>query len=316
MTTIRIRLLWHKQAQFAGYLLAEELDLARGRGVGIRCDGLDFSCKHVASVLAGAAEMAVASPAHLLESAAPGRLRWLLTIQQESPLVYPARRSEGITRLADLAGRRIGVWPGSEDLELRWLLAGAGLAADAVTRVEVPDTVGPFLRNEIALGQMTRYHELHQLEAQVPPGDLTVFSAAGAGRSLIKDGLVADAGLVAREPETVQAVVDAVMEGWTIAFDEPERAIAACLRARPDMTREEHARQLADIRALSLTGKALSEGLGFPDPAHMEAAARAIRETGGHDVPAGGLRDDRFWKAVPAAFRRRSWPEGAAGGTR
>jgi len=59
--TIRIRLLWHKQAQFAGYLLAEELGLARARGVEIVCEGLDFSCKHVNAVLEGRAEMAVAS---------------------------------------------------------------------------------------------------------------------------------------------------------------------------------------------------------------------------------------------------------------
>ena len=33
---IRIRLLWHKQAQFAGYLLAEQLDLGREAGVKIQ----------------------------------------------------------------------------------------------------------------------------------------------------------------------------------------------------------------------------------------------------------------------------------------
>ena len=307
MIPIRIRLLWHKQAQFAGYLLAEELGLARGKGVEIRCEGLDFSCKHVASILTGVSEMAVASPAHILESAAPERLRWLMTVQQVSPLVYPARRSSGVNALADLAGKSVGVWPGGEDLEFRWLLAGAGVAPGAVARVQMPDTVGPFLRGEIASGQMTSYHELHQVEAEVPPGDLVVFSGRETGRSVLKDGLVADAALVAEKPEVVQAVVDAVLEGWTIAFDDPDRAVAACLRARPDVSRAEHARQLADIRALSLTGATLAEGLGCPDPAHLAAAARAIREVEGHEPATEGVLDDRFWKAAPAAFRRRDW---------
>lgn len=310
MTTVRIRLLWHKQAQFAGYLLAEELDLAGRSGVKIVCEGLDFACKHVAAILSGASEMAVASPAHVLESADPARLSWVLAIQQQSPLVYPARRSDGVATLADLAGRRVGVWPGGEDLELRWMLQSAGVPPGAVERVQMPDTVAPFLRGETASGQMTSYHELHQVETQVAPGDLVLFSAAESGHSLLKDGLVVEAGLCRNSPEVVQAVVDAVLEGWTVAFTDPERAIAACLRARPDVPREEHARQLADIRALSLTGATLTHGLGYPDPAHLARASLAIDAVERHGAPTSGILDLRFWQAAPAAFRSANWGEG------
>ena len=82
MREIRIRLLWHKQAQFAGYLLAEELGLGNDAGVQIVCEGLDFSCKHVNAVLEGRTEMCVASPAHLVESSDPAALRWLPTTNQ------------------------------------------------------------------------------------------------------------------------------------------------------------------------------------------------------------------------------------------
>ena len=74
MREIRIRLLWHKQAQFAGYLLAEQLGLGERAGVRIICEGLDFSCKHVNAVLTGLTEMCVASPAHLVESSDPAAL--------------------------------------------------------------------------------------------------------------------------------------------------------------------------------------------------------------------------------------------------
>lgn len=307
MREIRIRLLWHKQAQFAGYLLAEELGLAEKNGVRIVCQGLDFACKHVNAIFEGQADMAVASPAHLLESRDPSALRWLLAIQQQSPLVYPARKSDGITTLADLAGRRAGVWPGHEDLELRWMLHRAGVADDAVTRIGMPDTVAPFLAGEIATGQMTSYHELHVVEDSIPHSELVIFDGRASGTQILKDGLIAPASLVAEEPGVVQAVVDAVLEGWTLAFDDPERAIAACLRARPDRSHAEESAQLAAIRGLSLTGATLSEGLGFPDPAHMEAAAQAMREVEGAAPDTAGLRDPRFWQAAPTAFRRNDW---------
>ncbi len=307
MTTVRIRLLWHKQAQFAGYLLAEKLGLARRAGVDIVCEGLDFSQKHVAAVLAGATQMAVASPAHILESRDPAALRFVLAIQQESPLVYPVRRSDGIAGLAGLAGRKVGVWPGHEDLELRWMLLRAGVDPEAVTRVELPDTVGPFLAGELASAQMTNYHELHHVEHELGHDAIRVFSGKDSGSSILKDGLAVSADFVEANPAAVQAVVDAVLEGWTIAFTDPDRAIAACLEARPDMGEAEHRRQLADIRALAMTGATLSHGLGYPDPAHVARAVEAIRDVERRDVPHAGILDPRFWQAAPASFRARVW---------
>ncbi|MFB2553045.1 ABC transporter substrate-binding protein [Ensifer soli] len=306
-TTVRIRLLWHKQAQFAGYLLAERLGLARRHGVEIVCEGLDFSLKHVAAVLAGATQMAVASPSHILESARPDDLRFVLAIQQESPLVYPARKADGIRQLADLSGRKVGVWPGHEDLEFRWMLARAGVSPDAVTRIEMPDTVGPFLAGDTASAQMTNYHELHVVEAALGHDGLTLFSAADVGASLLKDGLVVDRRLTERDPQVVQAVVDAVLEGWTIAFREPERAVEACVAARPDMTAGDQRRQLADIRALALRGATLTHGLGYPDPAHVTRAAEALRAVEGKAVVHHATADPRFWQAAPEAFRPRSF---------
>lgn len=305
--TVHIRLLWHKQAQFAGYLLAEKLGLARKYGVEIVCEGLDFSCKHVASVLTGATPMAVASPAHILESKNPDALRWILTTQQESPLVYPVRKADGIESLADLAGRTVGVWPGHEDLEFRWMLQKAGVPADAVERIAIPDTVEPFVAGEIASGQMTNYHELHQVEKQLGADAIRVFSAREQGCSVLKDGLVVSRDYAQENPQTVQAVVNAVLEGWTLALRNPEMAIAACLEIRSDMDEEEHRRQLEDIRALIVTGATLSHGLGYPDPAHVEQAARALHEVTGAVVDTSSTLDARYWEAASAQFRERNW---------
>lgn len=307
METVRIRLLWHKQAQFAGYLVAEALGLGESRGVKIVCEGLDFSQKHVAAVLAGATQMAVASPAHVLESADPAALRFILAIQQQSPLVYPVRRSDGIARLADLAGRKVGVWPGHEDLELRWMLHRAGVAADAVERIAMPDTVGPFLASEIASAQMTGYHELHHVEEVLGAAALHLFTAAASDSGILKDGLVVAAAYADAQPQAVQAVVDAVLEGWTIAFTDPGRAVAICAAARPDMSVAEHRRQLADIRALAMTGATLSHGLGYPDESHVARAAAALQAVEGQPVETAGIADVRFWQAAPAALRRADW---------
>lgn len=309
MQTIRIRLLWHPQPQFAGYLIAEHEGLGLDAGVDIRCVPLDFAKGPIAAVLDGDVAFAVASPAHMMESGRADELVFLLAIQQASALVYPARRSRGIERLRDLAGRRIGVWPGREDLELTWMLHRAGVPSDAYERVPVTDTVKAMVDGEVDAAQMTTYHEIHHLEhASGSLDDFLCFRAADYGASLIKDGLVARRDFVATYPEATQAVVSALLAGWTKAFHDLEAALSLSTRLRPDMSRLEQEGQLADIRALALTGATLTDGLGYPDPRHMEQALKAMAEVEGHAPgPIKGLVDPRFWEKAPEAVRSRSW---------
>lgn len=306
MKTVRIRLLWHKQAQFAGYLVAERERLAEAAGVRLVCEPIRFDEPGLAAVIAGKAEFAVSSPSHILESNWPRDLRLLLAIQQESSLVYPVFAGSGIAQVSDLAGRRIAVWPGNEDLELKWMLHKAGVAAGAVTRVPTADTAAALFSRQADCAQMTTYHELRHAHEH---GSLRLFSAAAVGASLLKDGLVASRDWLLAHGETAQAAIDAILQGWTIAFTDAERAIAICAEARSDMPVADHRAQLAAIRDLSCRNATLSEGLGFPDRRHVERVLAAMCDIGMKvpAVAAGEIVEERFWRAAPAIWRSRTW---------
>lgn len=304
----RIRLLWHPQAQFAGYLLAEQAGLGADRGVELRTSPMVPGVGPLEALFAGDTEFAVASPSHLLESPRAADAVMLLAIQQASALVYPAHRRHGIERIADLRGRRVAVWPGNEDLELRWMLERAGVPADAVERVPAADTVAPFVRGEVDCAQMTVYSELHEVaEGDGHSDDLVLFSASSVGASLLKDGLFTTRRLADEAPGLVQAVVEAVLQGWAVAFADADRAIDACLRARPGLERGAQAHQLSVIRSLASTGCARVLGLGYPDPEHLVRAARAMAELG-HPASVDPLHAVRseFWQRAP----RHSAPVG------
>ncbi len=309
MQAVRIRLLWHPQAQFAGYHIAEQLGLGSAAGIAIRCEPIRFDQGGITALKAGDAEMAVASPSHVLESDIASGLRFILAIQQESSLVYPVRASSGITALSDLAGRRVGVWPGHEDLELRWMLKKAGVPEGAVTRVPMANTLDAFLAGQVDCAQMTIYHERHLVEAALGHDALRLFSAAPFGASLVKDGLVVKHEWLAANRDIAQAVVDAVLEGWSLAFTDTERALAICQRVRPDMTAAEHRAQLRDIRVLSCRGATLTHGLGYPDPEHVARALTAMRDLGmtAPGVRAGDVADPSLWTAAPSSWRSRTW---------
>lgn len=305
---VAVNLLWHPQAQFAGYLWAEHRNLGAAQGFALRNTPLEFGVGPVQSVLDGNSLFGVASPAHLLESPCAGELVMLLAIQQDSALVYPVQRASGIASLADLAGRRVGVWPGHEDLELRWMLHRAGLSPDAAIRVPMNDTVGPFLRGEVDCAQMTLYHELHQvIEHGLSEDQLRIFRPAEFGAALIKDGFFTTRRLVEARPGFVQQVVNAVLQGWVEAFARPEDAVAICVASWQGLDESGQRTQLADIRALVACGATLTQGLGYPDPEHMRRAAAALGDLG-RPVPAAlaaRMIDERFWRAAPAALRPR-----------
>jgi NitT/TauT family transport system substrate-binding protein len=251
------------------------------------------------------AEFAVASPAHLLESGRAGDLVMLLAIQQSSALVYPARRGAGISQLADLRGKRIAVWPGREHLELRWMLHLAGVVEKEITWVPTIDTVSAMIDDAADCAQMTTYHELHQLAEHAGGlGDYIVFAPDHNSR-LLKDGLIARRDWVAQHSAETQALVNAALAGWTIAFTQPEEAVRICCLTRPDMTAAAQRTQLAGIRELALCGAALRQGLGFPDPLHLRRAEAALAAVEG--VRAAGSSDPRFWEAAPAASRTAAW---------
>jgi NitT/TauT family transport system substrate-binding protein len=307
MREIRIRLLWHKQAQFAGYLMAEALGFGREKGISIVCERPDFARSPVEAVRLGAVEAAVASPAHVLECSAPEEVTLILVIQQASPLVYPVRATSSVRTLADLAGRPIAVWPGNESLELRWMLLQAGVAEADFIRVETTDTLAALLEGRAEAAQMTCYHELRLAQEALGKHGLRIFRPA-EGQGLVKDGLVVSRAMAEAEPDIVQALVDASLKGWTAALEDPESAVAICCAARCDTKTDEQKSQLSDISELALQGATVVHGLGYPNPQHEQRARLALAAVGHGALDPRPITTLDFWEAAPASLRRRSFP--------
>jgi NitT/TauT family transport system substrate-binding protein len=310
MEKVRLRLLWHPQPQFAGALVAQHRGIARACGLDLVCQPLDFAEGPVAAVLAGNADLCIASPAHLLESEDPAALALLLVFQQKSPLVYPAWRDHGVSEISDLAEKRVAVWPGGEDLELRWMLTRAGVDPESVERVATGDTAGLLLSGEVSCAQMTIYHEYHEfLNAGGQADRVLALRAADYGADLLKDGVIARRDWIQADPQRTQALVETLLEGWTQALRDRADTLALCQQVRPDMDAAHHEQQYEDIRGLILTGPTLEQGLGYPGAEPMARAAEALFEVEGRKTegaPQDFIAED-FWKAAPESLRSASW---------
>ncbi len=307
---VRLRLLWYPQAQFIGALLAEHSEIASQYGIELECQPVDFDEGPISAILSNHADLCVASPSHIFESSKPESLVFLLTFQQSSSLVYLARRDHGIDNIHCLAGKRIAVWPGSEDLELRWMLHKAGVPSSDIEFVPTGDTVQMLLSGEVSCAQMTTYNEyIEYLEHGGNEINTLTLFARDYGADLIKDGIVATRSWLEADPDRAQAVVDSILAGWMHSLDFPDKAIELCMKLRPDVDRQFHWMQFNDIKNLINCGATSSHGLGFPDIRHLRQSAKAVADLHKNkfNFDLEMLVEEKYWYSASASIRRPKW---------
>ena len=307
---VRLRLLWHPQAQFAGALIAQHHNIASTHGITLECQPVDYNEDPISAVLKGNADLCVASPSHLFESDNPEELLFLLNFQQASPVIFLARRDRGISDIRSLSGHRVAVWPGKEHLEFLWMLQKSGISSDSIEFVQTADTVQHLLDGDVSCAQMTTYNEYFEfIDQGGNPDDVVTFLPGDFGCDLIKDGIIAHRDWVEENPEPTQSVVNSLLEGWTRALQNQEEALELCTQLRPDMSLQRHLAQYEEIKKLILCDATFKHGLGYPDMKRVDRAANAVHDIAGRKPMQNNefCADSNFWRAAPSQFRSTEW---------
>ena len=234
-TPMTLVLLWHHQAQFAGYYMALEQGFYRREGLEleIRRGGPDVApCDELA---AGRADFCVAMlPTAITQRAAGVPLVLLAQVVNRSnfalvawkhPAAAPAAT---IARPGDLDGRRVSLWEG--DLRLPYLTF---FGTQAIEPEIVPQYYAPslFIHRGVEACAVMRYNEYHRLmQNGVRPDALTVFNLWEHGVVLPEDGLYALEQTWRDHPERCRAFARASLEGWRYARAHPEETLDVVMR--------------------------------------------------------------------------------------
>jgi len=234
-TRTALILLWHHQAQFAGYYMALEKGfyLHEGLDVEIRRGGPDVSpCDELAS---GRADFAVAMLPTSMEkrgSGAPLVLLAQVVNRSNFSIVawkHPAGAPPaGIAAPIDLAGCRISIW--EADLRLPYLafFGAQGFQPDILPQYYSPSL---FLHHGVEACAVMRYNEYHRLmQNGVRPDDIAVFNLWEHGVVMPEDGLYATERLWRDRPDRCRAFARASLEGWRYARAHPEETLDVVMR--------------------------------------------------------------------------------------
>jgi NitT/TauT family transport system substrate-binding protein len=286
-----IQLKWVYQAQFAGYIVAQQKGYYTDHGltVTIRPGGPDTAASQI--LASGGVDFAV----DWLPSALAAREKGvnLVNVAQffaRAGGVVTCWRSSGIATPADFRHKTIGVPLGGSEYSFtawasRLRLSTSGTDPD-IKIIKLGFNVDPLLQHQADCLSTQIYNEFYQiLDAGIKPDQLIVFAYADYDVDTLEDGLyvlqsrLADPAFAAKAARFVAASI----EGWTYAVAHPEEAAKIIVDNDPAGVANypTQLRQMKEIAKLvSVPGRAM----GNLDPEAFDRTVGVLMNRGSKSI--------------------------------
>lgn len=254
MDKVTLQLKWVEQAQFAGFLVADAKGFYEEEGIDLEVKPGGVGINPVDVLITDEADIAVAWTGNVLPAISNGED--LVNIgqgMQRSAMRMMAKKSSGIASPADLGGKKIGTWPGGNELEPYAFIEKQGLDKDRdVTLVSQGFDMNQLLNDEIDLASAMIYNEYWlPIEAGYPESDFTVFDMESEGAGMLQDGLFVKRTYLEENEDVLVRFLRASMKGWDYAITHQDESVdlMGIDFAENDVTARDH--QLLSIKEVS-----------------------------------------------------------------
>jgi NitT/TauT family transport system substrate-binding protein len=213
--------------------------------------------------------------------AAPVKAVFILL--NRAPYAVIARRSRGITSLASLEGKTLGIADGDLAIRLWPALAKRNhIKLASVTQEKISAAVREPMLSAGQIDAVTGFSYVSPVNLRdrgVPSGDLAVFRFADYGSAAYGLAIIVNPKFAAEKPEAVRAFLRAVAAGTQYAIRQPAQAVDVVITAMDNGARDLELDRLRSVLADNiLTDDVKRDGLGGIDPARFEASVGEIAE--------------------------------------
>ncbi|HET6947840.1 MAG TPA: ABC transporter substrate-binding protein [bacterium] len=261
-----------------GYFAAEGINLTIDRGFG--------SADAVTKIASGAYDLGYADINSMVEFNVRNPDKALIgfvMFLDVPPFSIITLRREGITRPADLQGKKLGAPVGDAPRRLFPVFAKAvGIHPDSVEWVsmDVPLREPSLIRgsvNAITGFYFTAF--LNLKAAGVNPNDVVAFIYSDYGLPLYGNAIMAPSALLARNPEAAKGFARAFIRGLKDSIADPDAAITAIKRRDPLLNEAvEKERLLLALRSNVLTADVARNGFGGVRAERLSRAIDAVAD--------------------------------------
>jgi NitT/TauT family transport system substrate-binding protein len=214
---------WVTNAQFAGYYMAIENGIYQKYGLNVTIipylpfinskDLIDDGKADFATIWLASAIELKASGTDIVNIAQPST---------RSSLMFVAKKKSGIKTIQDFNGKKAGIWTGFE-IQPRALFNKYRLN---VKIIPIGSTNNLFLMDGVDITTANWFDEYHSIiNSGFNPDELVTFFFADYGLNFLEDGIYCLSDKLKKDPKLCADFVLATLEGWKLAFENPELAI-------------------------------------------------------------------------------------------
>jgi NitT/TauT family transport system substrate-binding protein len=285
--SVSLQLKWVTQAQFAGYYAAKEKGYYDDEGldVTIKVGGPDITPEQV--VASGQAEFGIDwLPSLLATRDKGGDLVNIAQVFGKSGMLEITHKDSGITSVAQMKGKKVGVWCCGNENELYAALTKNNIdLKKGVTIVNQPFDMNLFLSRDVDAAAAMTYNELAQvLEVENPKtgklyslSDLNVISMEEAGTAMLEDGVFTTGSWISdtKNQDIAKRFLKASFKGWVFCRDNQDECLQIVLDNGPTLGEGHQRWQLNEINALIWP---TSQGIGVMDAAAFQRTADIAKQ--------------------------------------
>lgn len=294
MDRVTLQLKWIEQAQFMGFLVAKELGYYKGEGIDLEILPGGVGINPVDVLISGDADVAVAWTGNVLPAISQGED--LVNIgqgMQRSGMRLMALKESGIKELEDIFGKKIGTWPGGNELEPYAFIEMQGFDKDRdVTLVNQNFDMNQLLNKEIDLASAMIYNEYWlPIEAEYSEDDFVVFDMEQEGAGMLQDALFVQREYLQNNEELLVRFLRASIKGWEYAIENPKESVdlMGLDFTENDVTAKDHQIRMAQETAkLYIADDGATEGLFYINTDKLQQtidiATQYIDEVEGIDI--------------------------------
>lgn len=269
---ISLQLQWVTQTQFAGYYVALEKGWYEEEGIDLTIKPGGPDLIPVDLVAAGASDFGTTLLADLTVAIESGKsVVSIAQIQQVNGLLLLAKKNSGIKGPRDFAGKKVGVWLGSWEVQFNALLAKEGVSPKSLDIVPQGWSMNPFLRGELDVASAMKYNEYYVvLENGVKARDLNIIDYSEFGLGFPGDVLFTSHNQLRSDGDLTARFLRASLKGWQYAIQHNKEAANIILKHdKTGVQTFEH--QLSMMKEITKLVK-VSKGrqLGYTDEAAVK----------------------------------------------
>jgi NitT/TauT family transport system substrate-binding protein len=285
-TPIKFQLDWRFEGPAALFLASAAKGYYKAAGLDVSIDAGNGSGGTVTRVASGTYDMGFADMAALMEfhannPDAPNKPVAVMMVYNNTPAAVLTLKKSGITKPADLSGRKLGA-PGFDAGRKAFpIFARANNISNVQwTSMDPPLRETMLVRGDIEAITGFSFTSLLNLEARgIKTEDIVVFPYAAHGVKLYGNAIIASPKLIKENPQAVRAFLSAFLKGAKEVIANPDPAIEF-VKARDGIINVELERRRLRmaIDAVVASPDARAEGFGVVVPGRLALMASQVSD--------------------------------------